>query len=262
MKRKFHCSLCWPGTPGSPNFLKGKPSLPIKLDIEDSGVYNVYCSNKHHIIYIEQASRFEVLFRAALEAILDSNYRDAVLAFASSLERFYEFYVSVICFSKSINYDEYLIFKKAVSKQSEREFGAFLLMFLLENRTACRNIGNVKMSNDKKQSYAEFRNSVAHQGVFPNRKDTILFGDIMIQHAQPILQNIKHLYPEDIRNSLNEEQNIRSSVFNELKSKNPGATIITTATANTFSAVSYTNTPSTSVAEMLESLAKSHLRQS
>jgi hypothetical protein len=95
------------------------------IDIRDDGLYEFTCSNGHKVITILQEQPFEMQFELGVSAIIDGYYREAVSSFTSSLERFYEFFINLICLSRDL--DKELIIKtfKLVANNSERELGAF-----------------------------------------------------------------------------------------------------------------------------------------
>ena len=65
--------------------------LPI-ASVSDDGRYEIRCQAGHLSTVFLDNLKFELLFEMGLNALLDGYPRDAVSSFASSLERFYEFY--------------------------------------------------------------------------------------------------------------------------------------------------------------------------
>ncbi|MGD1019376.1 MAG: hypothetical protein ABSA12_08660 [Verrucomicrobiia bacterium] len=100
-------------------------------------------------------------------ALNDGYYREAVSTVAVSLERFYEFCIATVCAKIGIPEDEYNKTWKNISNQSERQLGAFLFLYLTENRRACEFAP---------QKYTELRNKVTHKGYFPSREETVEYG--------------------------------------------------------------------------------------
>jgi hypothetical protein len=77
---------------------QGKPSYIFNLaELQDNGLYYMKCEMGHETVTWLQQEKFETLFELAANAILDGYYRDAISSFSSAMERFYEFYLKVIC---------------------------------------------------------------------------------------------------------------------------------------------------------------------
>jgi hypothetical protein len=121
--------------------------------------------------------KHEVLFAIASNALLDGYLRESIASFAASLERFYEFVIRVICRSKAISQKDVEKGWKVVSKQSERQLGAFSMLWFVE-------MGDppVLLSN----KMVELRNQVIHQGKVPTYDECIQFGKAVISVIYPI----------------------------------------------------------------------------
>jgi hypothetical protein len=94
--------------------------------------YEIVCPNGHrfsaNILYHE----FQKLFEMAINALLDNYYREAIGSFAASYERFMELFVRIVVKSNGVADDELARGWKKVARQSERQLGAFIFLFLLE----------------------------------------------------------------------------------------------------------------------------------
>lgn len=82
----------------------------VSLEFRDDGRYELCCSRGHNSVTVLQQQKFEILFDIGANAILDGYYREAVSSFTSSLERFYEFCIKVLCRKRGIQVD---VFSKA-----------------------------------------------------------------------------------------------------------------------------------------------------
>jgi hypothetical protein len=98
------------------------------FSVRDDGIYEFECPEGHHSSTVLLTPKHEVLFANASNALLDGYLRDAIASFAASLERYYEFTIRVICRSKSIFQQDVIDCWKLVSKQSERQLGAFTML--------------------------------------------------------------------------------------------------------------------------------------
>ena len=68
-----------------------------------------------------------------------------------------------------------------MSNQSERQLGAFVVSYLMENKTP-----PVLLKTDK----ANFRNSVIHKGFIPNKQQAIDYGKYISELILPVLQKL------------------------------------------------------------------------
>lgn len=57
----------------------------------------MHCSHGHKTTTIVQNPKYEILFDIGANAIVDGYYREAVSSFTSSLERFYEYSIKILC---------------------------------------------------------------------------------------------------------------------------------------------------------------------
>ncbi len=153
-----------------------------EVEIKDDGSYQVTCRYGHTKITILQQEKFEVLFEIAAHAILDGYYREAVSSFTASLERFYEFYIELICRKHNITRQIYVDTWRKVAQQSERQLGAFVFSYLLENGTKPNLLSTKKI---------EFRNDVVHKGKIPTKEEAIDYGDHVLNLIQPTLTDLK-----------------------------------------------------------------------
>jgi hypothetical protein len=158
---------------------------PIKeylLDFKDENLYTLRCERGHETVTRIQENKFELLFELGMHAILDGYYRDAVVSFTTALERFYEFYVRVIAAKYEIKGQDFSVAWKIVNRQSERQFGAYIFMYLLENKKAPPMLseGDVK-----------FRNDVVHNGRVPTKNEAKEYGQGVINVIIPVLNELK-----------------------------------------------------------------------
>ncbi|MGR2942930.1 hypothetical protein ABMX92_18365 [Vibrio vulnificus] len=159
------------------------------VEFRDNGRYEIRCAKGHSSITLLQQQKFEILFDIGAYAIIDGYYREAVSSFTSALERFYEFFIKVVCSSKQIEWSEIQNTWKDVSNQSERQLGAFIFLHLLET-------GNkpILLSNSK----IKFRNEVVHKGKIPSREEAIEYGQAVLDVIRPLLLKLKQEYSESV----------------------------------------------------------------
>lgn len=116
-------------------------------------------------------------------ALIDGYTKECVSTIASSFERFIEFYIKVIAIKKSVNLTNFIKTWKLMSKQSERQLGAFYILQLTE-------FGESKYSIATK--WIEFRNKVVHQGYIPTSQEAIEYGEYILSLINSILIDLKH----------------------------------------------------------------------
>jgi hypothetical protein len=73
------------------------------VEFRDDGRYEFTCPEGHTNVSSLQEQKFELLFEIGAFAIRDGYYREAVTSFASSLERFYEFFIKAALYEKGID---------------------------------------------------------------------------------------------------------------------------------------------------------------
>lgn len=157
MKLRFNCMQCFQEN-GHPSF----EFHPVELN--DTGLYTFTCNFGHETTTVIQQQKFEVLFDLGALALIDGYPREAITSIASSLERFYEFYINVICLKHKINIDNFKSSWNHVSSQSERQFGAYIFLYLIENKNKeALVIDNKKptlenISKNQTKTWKEFRN--------------------------------------------------------------------------------------------------------
>lgn len=162
---------------------QGKPSFLFSLaELHDDGLYWMECPAGHKTVTCLQQHKFEVLFDLAANAIIDGYYREAIASFASCLEDFYEFYVNVICIKHNINQNNYRDTWKETRNQSERQLGAYIFVYLLENNERPRLLNSKKV---------KFRNDVIHKGKIPSKEEAIEYGQEVLDLIVPVLSKLK-----------------------------------------------------------------------
>ncbi len=152
-----------------------------RAELHDTGVVVGTCPNGHGQTIIVQNHKFELLFESGGLALLDGHTREAVSSFHAALERFYEFYIRVIGLKHNIPSTVMEKGWKEISNQSERQYGAFCALYLLENKSA--------FHLDEK--LVRFRNDVIHKGYMPGQKKVIDYAgkllSIMTEVSRPFL---------------------------------------------------------------------------
>jgi hypothetical protein len=188
MRIRLACMQCF-GERGEPDHVF------YAVEIQDSGLYPMKCRFGHETVTCVQEQKFEVLFELALNAIVDGYYRDAVASFASALERFQEFYIRVVCLKHGMDRSAFADTWKKVSKQSERQLGAYMFVYLLERNSLPPTLPETESS---------FRNDVIHKGLIPTQDEAIRFGQKVLDIIAPTLAMLKEHYPDQVHTAVME----------------------------------------------------------
>jgi hypothetical protein len=106
--------------------------------IREDGLYTGKCPQGHNLLFATQTLPHELLFEIALNAIADGYNREAVSSFTASMERFFEFAIRVIAKKHGVPDASFADAWTAVSKQSERQLGAYIFMYLVDFATPPR----------------------------------------------------------------------------------------------------------------------------
>ena len=168
IKITVFCPKC-----GLPSTTNGRGIVNTIVELNDRNFYTVTCQDGHSANFRLQQEKFELLFDQGAMALLDGYSRESVASFASSLERFIEYFLKTVCFNKNLPFNDFEKAWKSISKQSERQNGAFYFIQLLE-------WGQLLFPLDEKK--VSFRNQVIHQGYIPTKEDAIAFGDYVLQY--------------------------------------------------------------------------------
>lgn len=178
--------------------IDGHPSdIAISVELRDDGLYKVSCPRGHVTVTAIQEQKFEVLFDLGAMALLDGYTREAVSSFAASLERFFEYYVLVVSLKHQIAYEHFVKAWNPVSRLSERQFGAFLFLYLIENKRPLNGLITeaqpqlLGRSRGDTLSWSAFRNKVIHNGYIPSTEDVIEYGNLVYQFIYRLIGELK-----------------------------------------------------------------------
>jgi hypothetical protein len=174
MKIRIACNIC-------------NPPKYTYCSLSDKGLYRVCCSEGHESVVFIENHKFDILFESGILALIDGYGREAVSSIASSIERFYELYIKAICLKNGVYFNKITESWNKIAVQSERQLGAFIFVYLLENKT------RPKLLSDK---LIKFRNNVIHRGYIPS-------DDEVIKYAWKVAQIISTEYL-NMKNSCND----------------------------------------------------------
>jgi hypothetical protein len=150
------------------------------------------CSKGHKTLTLLQEERFELLFDLGCEALLNGDYRGSVLNIAAAVERYHEFFIKVIMLSNGIIENDLDEIWKFVKSQSERQLGAFYIIYRMQLKMQPN--GFIKDTHNN-----EVRNDVVHKGKFSTMEDTNRYDKAAYEYIIEGLRILRKDYSESIQ---------------------------------------------------------------
>ena len=187
MRLPLPCVLCGKPAPGAPAGTVA--TLFVFVELEGEHRFRVTCPNGHTSVIGLRQPRFKILFESGAHALLDGYYREAVATVATSLERFHEYWLRVTFLQRGTPVEALDAAWKVVARQSERQYGAFVLEYLRE-----RGVAPPQFSN----KFVEFRNNVVHKGLFPSRADTVAYAEEVLRLVAQMNRELNELAPKGV----------------------------------------------------------------
>ena len=193
MRTFLHCPSCDPSA----------DQFAIDFVPKNDSVFEIECPNGHRFSVNLLYHEFQKLFESAVNALADAYYREAVGSFAASYERFIELFIRIVMKANATPDDELAKGWNKISRQSERQLGAFIILFILEFGTQPPLLANADI---------ELRNKVIHQGYFPTKDECVKYGRAVLE---AIRKTIRALYDSekhqaDLIRSINEQGDFSS----------------------------------------------------
>ncbi|WP_050483199.1 hypothetical protein [Pseudomonas sp. Ant30-3] len=137
---------------------KGMPLLkPFHAQFFDDRISLVQCDYGHDMAIVLKAQKFELLLESGANALIANFTLEASASFSAALERFFEFANKIFLTHLKMEDALYDAMFKTMSRQSERQMGAFLALHSLIFCDAYKPSSKV----------IEFRNAVIHKGTIP-----------------------------------------------------------------------------------------------
>ena len=115
-----------------------------------------------------------------------------------------EFVIKIISYSNNVSHEEFNKSWKLISKQSERQLGAYIFIYLKEFGVKPEML---------KQKSIELRNKVIHKGYFPNYDECVNFGNDILNFIRPTIEKLKSAEKFDYHlvRSINESESHREN---------------------------------------------------
>jgi hypothetical protein len=170
-------------------FFSNQRTTILQFDANDKGIYETQCTFGHNQTYVLQNNKFEILFELGAIKMEEGELRGAVLDFAGSMERFFEFCIRVFTQKHNINSTIFNKTWKLVSNDSQKQLAVFYFLYMLELNESPPKL-------DEKQ--AKFRNSVIHKGVIPTYEEVYSYANYLYTYMTSILKLIVKNYSHEI----------------------------------------------------------------
>lgn len=201
MKILLRCSQC---------AAAGVPDPGQFLEMNYEGVYEFSCRHGHQEAVILPLQKFEVLFQMGSLAFLDGYPREAALDYAAALERFFEFAIMVFLCEQQVPKAKRQRTWKELSHQSERQLGAFYMLYLHVFNQVPPVIEN---------KWVSFRNSVTHRGEIPTQEMAKAYAAYLWEYIIRQIGQMKDKCPNGLREyavpeevSTNPEANVSAAI--------------------------------------------------
>lgn len=181
---------------------KGMPFInKVSASYFDDRVVRTKCNQGHDMAIIVRAPKFEVLLESGADALNLGFTLEASSSFSAALERFYEFSINVILKRRGMNEDVYKEMFKAMSRQSERQLGSFLVLHALI-------FGEAYVPNKK---VIEFRNAVIHKGTIPTPVEAKKYCSLVYAEIYKIGMLLKDRCKREVELALEQDFKARES---------------------------------------------------
>ncbi|MDB5097082.1 MAG: hypothetical protein JWM80_1503 [Cyanobacteria bacterium RYN_339] len=140
-------------------------------DVQTESLYQVACPRGHANWAVLENPKFEILFEHGCMALVEGYPREAVSSFAAALERFYEFFIEVVCAKLGVPVTALDASWKYI-QLSERQLGAFYFCYLLLHKRPVAETFHKQLIGWTTQ-----RNKAIHQGEIPPRGKAKEYGE-------------------------------------------------------------------------------------
>ncbi|MDI9858008.1 hypothetical protein [Flectobacillus roseus] len=197
-------------------------SLNINIEghvsIEENDLYFFRCSKGHVNLLEIQAFKFELLYESGLCAIKSDYYLESVLSLTASVERFYEFFIKIVLSSEKIEKSIIEKMYKEMSRQSERQIGAFLALYVMAFKEPPSILN---------QKAVEFRNSVVHKGYFPTKEEVLRYAKDVFELIQKLYVILRKKFETEIGEQISlEQQERREKNKDKIEENNVNITLL------------------------------------
>ncbi len=157
---------------------KNERDYLLPTEITSSGIFEACCQAGHKILCSLSNPNYEIIFDMGYSAYKDGYYREACLDFAASYERFHQYCIyAMLCQESGGAMDDLDNMWKLISRQSERQYGAFVVLY-----TNVTGMAPIELS----QKWKTFRNDITHKGIIPTSEKTFEYAKAIGEYTTQI----------------------------------------------------------------------------
>jgi hypothetical protein len=154
-----------------------------------SGKLTLRCEHGHTTEVTLPIPAFELLFDFGCAALLDGHAREAVTSFAVSLERFEEFTCRFLLARRNVSFEGVEGWWKRVAKQSERQKGSFVALWISE---FFREPPYIPSQLD------ELRNKCVHAGRIPPESEAKEYGEAVLRPEVGGIVTLRNCFDDEL----------------------------------------------------------------
>jgi hypothetical protein len=200
MKVLVTCVTCM--KEASERFRTNGTSIPVQVlsaEMDDAGVVYVSCNNGHKTAMLHRNRKHQILFESGCLALLDHYTNEAVSSFSAALERTYEFFIRVAY--RKLGVSSVLLESswKEVASLSERQFGAFVLLYPV---ITCESFG-------LPQKIPKLRNKVIHRGYIARSDEVFQYAETVFSLIRKIVQALNDKCSVEMWAEINEAAEVQ-----------------------------------------------------
>lgn len=162
--------------------------------VEPRKAISFTCLHGHKNRVAVQSFPFDLLLSWAFEDFIEGDYAAAMTNFASSLERFLELSYKILQKGNGLTVEQINQFWDSLSKSSERQFGAFLGLYVT-------TIHDLPFSVNQYAKNAKYRNDAVHGGE-RNPRQVKTYGQFVIDIIHKIIENLLSHNLENAKNEI------------------------------------------------------------
>ena len=145
------------------------------------------CDKGHKQRVLISLELYELLFEQATYCIMDGYYREAIVTYHAALERFFEYAIEMLCSDKTI--EVFSPFWKEISKQSERQLGAFYALWTAHFK---------EVPNFLNKNKVEIRNRVVHQGELVSEAKAKEYGEYVFNYIKNSISKLEKEFGDNL----------------------------------------------------------------
>jgi hypothetical protein len=195
MKATIGCVICM--KEASKKLVSDGVSTSVKFfssEIDDNGVVYLMCDKGHRTAGVLLGRKHQYLFESGCNALLDDYTNEAVSSFSAALERAYEFFIRVAY--RKLGISSSILDKtwKNVKAQSERQFGAFVLLYPLISGEPF----------ELPERIPELRNKVIHRGYIARGEKVLEYAKDIFSIIRQIIAVLNNKCPSEMWAEINE----------------------------------------------------------